>query len=150
MMHWMKILYALFAILLVWNVSMAEGLPSGNRLILCFGSDGHIDISFTACSQGSPNIPPQKKHFSDKNKHHGDCVDFGLISGALGSGQFASLETGSPKILPKKSDALHVLDMIFTSLLPSEHRLANAISRITQVPFSAYSLISLRTIILQV
>jgi len=150
MTHWMKILCVLFAILLVWNVSMAEGLPSGDRLILCFGSDGHIDISFSAYSKCSANMPKKDKCLSDKNKHHGDCVDFELISGVLGSGQLASLETGSRKIMPKKSDSSHVSDISFSSLSMSEHRFPNAFYLVAKESFSTSQLISLRTIILQV
>lgn len=150
MTHRGKILCSLFAILLVWNVIIAEGLPSGDRLVLCFGSDGHIDISFSACSICLPSTPKKDKRLSDKNEHHGDCIDVELISGASGSRQFASPEAGSRQIMQRKSDSSNVFDISLSSLSLSEHRLQNALSRVSKEPFSASHFVSLRTIILQV
>lgn len=150
MTHWGKILCRLFAILLVWNVIIAEGLPSGDRLILCFGSDGHIDISFTARSKCLPNIPKTIKSLSDKNGHHGDCFDVELIAGALGSEQLILPEAGARKILPKKSDSSHVFDISFSSLSLSDYRFPKTFSLVSKESFSTSDLISLCTIILQV
>lgn len=150
MTHRANIFCRLISILLVLYVGIVAGLSSGDRFILCFGADGHIDISFTDCSKCPPNVQKKTERLSNKNGHHGECLDIKLISCELGSERLALSEAGSHKFMLKKSDSSHISDLIFTSLLPSEHLLSNSLSYVVKRPFSASHFISLRTIILQI
>jgi hypothetical protein len=50
-------------------------LPPSIDLVLCFGKDGHIDISLNGCWEGVSPVPAGKRSYVYDAKHHDDCFD---------------------------------------------------------------------------
>ena len=63
------------AVLAIFLMVIAYGLPSGLHLKFCVGEDGHWDISVIACAsdQQTPDSSPPK---TDPIGHHRGCTDF--------------------------------------------------------------------------
>lgn len=138
----------LVAILLVWYLGLVAGLPSWEHLTVCFGSDGHIDISFSVCPESPDTRPQTGIHLSGNNRHHGDCVDVKLIPGAFESGRLASAETGSRKVGPEKSDSIRALGNSPSSLFSGGDRIWCAFCQISENAFLSSRLASLRATVL--
>ena len=66
----------LFALLLLLQATTVYALPADIHLNLCFGPDGHLEIStdFCADNQLTEQSPPLIAAFSSED-HHGDCLD---------------------------------------------------------------------------
>jgi hypothetical protein len=70
----MKIFRPLVVILLILQVSTAYALPAGVHINLCFGFDGHFDISSDLCAATSLPLPlPQACTVLFNQDHHDEC-----------------------------------------------------------------------------
>ena len=76
MRHQMEIFRPLITLLLIMQLSTISLLPVGGFVSLCFGSDGHFDISQKLCAENSqPHEFPEPSKISSSDDHHVDCMD---------------------------------------------------------------------------
>ena len=150
MRRWIDIFRPLLTILLILQVSAAHALPAGIHLNLCFGSDGHFDISPDLCTV-SPLTPPfpQSDTGIFSEAPHGDCLDVEI-------GCVSSDEQHPPiaKVCPAKTKAQRNNSPLATknhTLSFSHQTFQSSIrtpSHLNDGPVPPSHLISLRTIVL--
>jgi len=85
---WRNIFSPLIALLLILLMSTAFASPPGSHLELCFGFDGHLDVSPDFCNTHF-NSQKQQDASLTAGLHHVDCLDL-----AIGCGSYN--QTGPP------------------------------------------------------
>lgn len=75
MKTWRNFFSPLIALLLILQMSTAFASPPGAHLELCFGTNGHFDVSPDFCDTHF-NPPQQQRDAAVSDPlHHGDCLD---------------------------------------------------------------------------
>ncbi|MEW6428897.1 MAG: hypothetical protein AB1568_12780 [Thermodesulfobacteriota bacterium] len=104
----------LLTVLLLLQMAAINAVPPGVHLNLCFGTDGHFDLSREICT-GSAATPCSRPESSLITEHHDDCLD--LAAGCGASAYFLHL---SDKGRHARDTALHPAPMPATApCLPS-------------------------------
>lgn len=104
MRRWIDIFRPLVTILLILQVSTAYALPAGLHLNLCFGSDGHFDISPDLCDENPPTSQlPQSGTVILSETPHGDCLDIEIGCASLAEPAPPITERCQAKVKIKKS-----------------------------------------------
>ncbi|GEM_PF-5422440 len=90
MIRRLKILPRILPIILIGLMGSVAGLPSDTDVVLCFGSDGHVDFSSFSCPDTTSTARHTKAGPPAEREHHQDCIDVEVICGEFDSGYFAS------------------------------------------------------------
>lgn len=92
-------------LLVVLTLSMVSLIPRGLDLMVCFGMDGHVDVSLNVC-QGGEFTLEKASPLVHGLSHHGDCCDVMVGCGAIQ--KMARLETDSSAVNHRcKSEEFH-------------------------------------------
>jgi hypothetical protein len=142
-----NIFSTLLTLLLILQMGTAFALPPGSHLELCFGPDGHFDISPDTC-RNHLILPQQQAVSQSSGIHHGDCIDLAIGCGpddhAVLSNAGSGIGKTTIRVLPCLPAALPA--GIFARPLPwAEFHPSFPANGITTSP---PHLVSLRTIVL--
>ncbi len=133
-------------ILFVCLVSIFSGLPAEADFMLCFGSDGHIDLSSVACSKAAPTKLQIPRNLFEGKERHGDCLDLDLFCGAFYREPLGSAGVSSFRSLKKKLSS--PVGTIISSFSPDDARFAYAFSHLSQEIFLPSKFVYLGTVVL--
>lgn len=108
-MNFLRKTFPAVSVLLVLLMSTVLVLPSGLDLALCFGSDGHVDLSLSRCPDGATSGMPAGGRQPDI-AHHDDCLHVAVACGTAQElirteGQSDS-STSQPKKAPCRTSLL--------------------------------------------
>ena len=90
----------LITLLLIFQVGAAYALPEGLHLNLCFGNDGHIEITPDVCGEDNLCQPlPRIEYLTTENTPHDGCIEFEL--GCISAGELRPSSSAATSLLNK-------------------------------------------------